>query len=100
MKLGIVVTTDRHLRDVVGLTRAAVSKGHEVSLFTMDEGTRLLARPAYTDLCTLRGVALSVCEHSAAAHHVETGGLPKEIVRGSQYHNAVMTHDADRVIVL
>jgi hypothetical protein len=43
---------------------------------------------------------MSVCEHSAQGHGVETAGLPKEIVCGSQYHNAVMIHSADRVIVL
>lgn len=100
MKLGILVNTDRHLRDIVGLTRAAVSKGHEVSLFAMDAGTRLLKDPAYTGLSTLPGVAMSVCEHSAKGLDVPTTGLPKEIVCGSQYHNAVMAHGADRVIVL
>jgi len=100
MKLGILVNTDRHLQHVVGLTRAAVSKGHEVSLFTMDAGTRLLGNPAYTDLCKLAGVAMSVCEHSAKGHDAQTAGLPKEIVFGSQYHNAVMVHGADRLIVV
>jgi hypothetical protein len=31
---------------------------------------------------------------------VTSEGLPSEIVCGSQYNNAVMQHDADRVIVL
>ncbi|MBI4591096.1 MAG: hypothetical protein HY725_19895 [Candidatus Rokubacteria bacterium] len=100
MKLGILVNTDRHLHDIVGLTRAAVSSGHEVTLFAMDEGTRLVEDPSYTDLCKLPGVAMSVCEHSAKGHHVRTVGLPKEIVCGSQYHHAVMVHGADRMIVL
>ena len=100
MKLGILVNTDRHLRDIVGLTTAAVAGGHEVALFAMDAGTRLLGDPSYTELCRLPGVAMSVCEHSARGHGVETAGLPKEIVCGSQYHNAVMVNSADRVIVL
>jgi hypothetical protein len=29
-----------------------------------------------------------------------TEGLPSEIVCGSQYNNAVMNHNADRVIIL
>lgn len=100
MKLGILVNTKRHLRDIIGLTTAAVSKGHEVTLFAMDEGTRLLEDPSYTELCRLPGVAMSVCEHSAKAYAVRTEGLPKEIVCGSQLQNAVMAHGADRVIVL
>lgn len=100
MKLGILVNTDKHLPDVVGLTRAAVARGHEVVLFTMNGGTRLLENPSYAELSGLPGVAMSVCEHSAKGCGVQTAGLPKEIVRGSQYHNAVMAHSADRVIVL
>ncbi len=100
MKLGILVNADEHLRDIVGLTRAAVSKGHEVILFAMDRGVRLLENPSYTELSKLRGVTMSVCEHSAKAHGVRTEGLAGEIVFGSQYHNAVMHHTADRVIVL
>lgn len=100
MKLGILVNTDRHLRHIVGLTRAATAQGHEVLFFTMDAGCRLLRDAAYTGLCTLPGVAMSVCEHSAQSHGVSLDGLPKPIVGGSQYHNAVMSHSADRVIVL
>jgi predicted peroxiredoxin len=100
MKLGILVNTDKHLRDIIALAQAAVSKGHEVSLFTMDVGTRLLGNPAYTGLCKLAGVTMSVCEHSAKGHEVSVAGLPREIVFGSQYHNAVMVHGADRMIVL
>lgn len=100
MKLGILVNTDRHLEHIIGLTRAAVAKGHEVILFAMDEGTRLLGNASYTDLCKLRGVSMSVCEHSAKALAVRTEGLPGAIVCGSQYHNAVMSQSADRVIVL
>ena len=100
MRLGILVTTDRHLRDVVGVTKAAVAGGYEVVLFAMDAGTRLLGDPSYTELCRLPGVAMSVCEHSAKRHGVETAGLPREIVCGGQYQNAMMVHGADRVIVL
>lgn len=100
MKLGVLVNTDRHLRDIIGLTEAAVSKGHEVMLFTMDTGTRLLEDRSYTDLSKLSGVTVSVCEHSAVQHGVRTEGLPKGIVLGSQYHNAVMSNSADRVVVL
>lgn len=100
MKLGILVNTRKHLDAVSGLTRAAVAKGHEVVLFAMDEGTRLLENPAYTALCRLQGVSMSVCDHSAKNHGVDTEAMPKEIVCGSQYNNAVMNHEADRVVVL
>jgi hypothetical protein len=66
----------------------------------MDSGTRLLADPGCAGLSALPGVSMSVCEHSAAAHGIARDGVPAQIVWGSQYHNAVMTHDADRVLVL
>ena len=65
MKLGILVNTDKHLAEIAGLTHAALAKGHEVAIFAMDEGTRLLADPGYIGLCRLPGVTLSVCQHSA-----------------------------------
>lgn len=100
MKLGIFVNTDRHLTDVVGLSKAAVSKGHEVIIFNMDDGTKLIGTPEFKELCKMKGVSLSFCDHSAKGIGVSTEGLPQEIVCGSQYNNAVMMHETDRVIVL
>ena len=100
MKLGILVTSDRHPEHLAGLTRAAVAKGHEVTLFATDSGVKLLGSPACVALSELGGVAMSLCEHSAKAYQVPTDGLPEKIVRGSQYDNAVMTQWADRVVVL
>jgi len=42
VKLGILVNTTRHLKHVIGLTNAAVAKGHAVAIFTMDDGISLL----------------------------------------------------------
>jgi predicted peroxiredoxin len=100
VKLGILVNTNRHLTEVAGLARAALAKGHEVSIFTMDEGTRLLADPQYTGLCRLPGVTMGVCQHSAEGLGVSVTGLPPEVHCGSQLQNAMMQHAADRVIVL
>lgn len=100
MKLGILVNTDRHRDHVIGLVRAAVSKGHEVILFNMDDGTKLLANTEFSELCGTKGVTMSFCDHSAKHVGAVTEGLPEEIVCGSQYNNAVMNHDADKIIVL
>lgn len=100
MKLGILVNSDKHRDDVIGLTQAALAKGHEVTLFTMDSGTRLLTDPSYNELCRRPGVVMSFCDHSAKQGGVAAGNIPDAIVRGSQYDNAVMMHTADKVIVL
>lgn len=100
MKLGILVNTDRHLEHIVGITQAASEKGHEVVIFSMDEGTHLLHNPEFTDLSELDGVSMSVCRHSAEEHKIELDDVPEGITRGSQFDNAVMNHEADRIIVL
>jgi predicted peroxiredoxin len=100
MKLGIFVNTNKHLSHVVGFVKAARVKGHQVILFTMDDGTKLLGTPEFKEMCSMEGVVMSFCDHSAKHIGIATEGLPQEIVCGSQYNNAVMMHDADRVIVL
>lgn len=100
MKIGILVNTNENLPEVVGLTRAALSKGHEVSIFTMDEGTRLLKETSFTDLCKLDNVHMSFCDHSAKRINIKTDGLSEKIVGGSQLNNAIMNHNSDKVIVL
>lgn len=100
MKLGILVNTDKCLGDIVGITKSAVKKGHEVIIFTMDAGTLLLEDPEFSALCGVRGVEMSFCSHNAEKFGAKTEGLSEEIICGSQYNNAQMMHNADRVIVL
>lgn len=100
MKLGIIITTDQRVDDVIGITQAASAKGHDVSIFAMDEGTRLLGNPEFTQLCTSDNVVMSLCQHSASEQGVNTEGVSKEIVLGSQFNNAMMNNEADKVISL
>ena len=100
MKLGILVNTDRHFAVITGIARAASAKGHQVILFAMDAGTRLLADPACGALCQLPGVSLSFCHESAIRAGVSVNFLPEVIVSGSQLQNAMMVREADRIIVL
>ena len=99
MKLGILVNTSKHLGDIIGLTEAATSRGHDVIIFAMDEGTRLLEEPLFTGLGTKQNVNMGFCDHSALQLGVNKEGLADDIVVGSQYYNAVMDHESDRVIV-
>lgn len=100
MKIGIIVNTDRHLDEVTGIARAAVTKGHGVDIFVMDEGVRLLCEPAFYGLCEVDGIHLSYCDHSTDQLRCKPKDLPGQIVCGSQYDNALMGHTADRMIVL
>ncbi|MDA8086499.1 MAG: hypothetical protein M0Z59_05170 [Nitrospiraceae bacterium] len=100
MKLGILVNTDKGLEDVIGITKEALSRGHEVSIFTMDAATKLLKNPDYSGLCRLEGVRMAFCAHSAQGEGVDAGLVPREITCGSQFDNAIMNNESDVVIVL
>ena len=100
MKLGILINTDRHFEDVVGITKAALSKGHEVIIFMMDDGNKLLGNPAITGLSDEAGVKMSFCDHSAGKLGISKDGIPDKITCGSQLDNANMNNESDRVIVL
>ena len=100
MKLGILVNTDRHLEHILGLTAAATAKNHEVVIFAMDDGVRLLDDKSFTDLSGRKGVLLSFCSHSARDQGIETEGRPEGITVGSQLNNAMMAQTVDRMINL
>lgn len=92
-KLGILVNSDKYLDDVVGLVKAAKAAGHDVKIFIMDDGTLLTE-----DICNGIGgdVEVAYCEHSAEPRGIkEVAGA----TAGSQYQNAVMMHEADKVVV-
>jgi len=100
LTLGILVNTDRHPDDVVGIIKAALARGYGVTVFMMDDGTRLLNHAMFPGLASSPGVKMSYCRQSAKKREIDTGGLPPEIVEGSQLNNVFMHREADRVIVL
>ena len=100
MKLGILVNTNDHLAAIAGIVRAAVAKDHQIIIFAMDEGTRLLEESDYVSLAGLQGVSMSYCDHSTQELNVNTKDLDPSIERSSQYSNAEMNHYSDKVLVL
>jgi predicted peroxiredoxin len=100
MKLGIVITTDKHLDHILGITRSALAKGHEVNIFNMDEGVKLLENSSFTALCKEKGITMCFCDYSTKTVEISTEGVPGEIACGSQFDNANMNHDSDKVIIL
>ena len=100
MKLGIVITTDKHLDQILGITRSALSKGHEVKIFNMDEGVKFLENTSFTALCKEKGITMCFCDYSTKTVEISTEGVPSEIACGSQFDNANLNHDCDRVITL
>ncbi len=85
---------------MLGISKAAIAAKHEVIVFIMDEGTRLLENDLFVSLVKLPAVSITLCEHSAKNYGIDTKGLSKDINCASQFNNAMMIHNADRVIVL
>ncbi len=100
MKLGILVNTDKHLGHILGLAAAATAKDHEVMVFAMDQGVRLLENGSFTELAGEEGVFVAVCDHSAKTHGVVTEGISDAVVFAGQFENAMMVNKADKLIVL
>jgi len=100
MKLGILVNTNKQAGNLIGLTKAALSKGHEVIVFFMDDGVKLLSNKKVTSLCNNSGISMSFCDYTTQKNGISKEGICDNIVCGSQYDNSTMNHEADRVIVL
>ncbi|MBF0345787.1 MAG: DsrE family protein [Nitrospirae bacterium] len=100
MTIGLLVTRDGFKEDIIGLTKAASGKGHKVIIFMMDDGIRHSQDKDVVALKDLSGVTMSLCDHSAKLRNVTEDMIPAGIIAGSQYQNAVMNQDSDRVILI
>ena len=95
--LGIMITKHENLEHIIGVTRAARAAGKQVMIFMTDEGVKFTRDPKFLELQKLDNVELSVCDHSCeqAGIHEKTAGISY----GSQYNNAGMLHDNERVLI-
>jgi len=95
-QLGILITKHENLEHISGIVRAARKAGHRVRIFATDEGVRFTREPKFLELLE-PGVEMAVCDHICEVLGIreKVGG----ITYGSQYDNAGMMHDSDRVLV-
>lgn len=100
MRLGILVNSDKNLEDLKGIVKAASGKGHEVEVFAMDIGTKLLEDPSFLDLKGLSGVTMGFCDFSSKSVEANTENISEDIKRADQWTNSIMMHNADKVIIL
>jgi predicted peroxiredoxin len=97
-KLCILVSSDRHLDYVIGLTAAAHEKGKEVEIFFTGNGVRLTQSPDFSKL--VGKARLAVCDVSFRSHGLkgEVPGLGfKDFA--TQAKNAEMVEKCDRYVV-
>lgn len=102
MQLGIVMTDDRFVFQVVGLLDAAHARGWQTVCFLTDTGVNVLGHEDCIERAKARPNMVSVCEHSVEKHAADTIDLKAHadfIVVGGQYQNAELARKCDKVLV-
>ena len=97
-KLGVLVSSDRHLDYIISLTDAAHAKGKEIEIFFTGKGVLLTQSPEFSKLA---GKAkMSLCDVSFRALGLE-GDVPgfgfKDFA--TQAKNAEIIKNSDRYVV-
>jgi predicted peroxiredoxin len=99
--LGILVSSDKHIDDVVNLTEAAHAKGKEVRIFFSGKGVYLTLKPEFKRL--VGKAKLSVCDVSFRAYgfHGREEEVPGVGFKdfATQARHAEMIHEVDRYLV-
>lgn len=97
-KLGILVSSNKHLNYVINLTRAAHEKGKEVRIFFTGKGVSLTKDPDFQKL--IGKAKISLCDVSYRSLGLE-GDVPglgyKDFA--TQAKNAEMIKDCDGYVV-
>jgi hypothetical protein len=102
MKLGIVVTNDKHAEVALGLLETAAARGWQLRCFLSDTGVKLMDNSRFLDFCQGEHW-IALCELSLKRYHIDSTrlqGLAPKIIIGGQYQNAELVKKSDRVLVL
>lgn len=97
-RLGILVSSDKHLEKVIALTAAAHEKGKSVQIFFTGQGVLLTQKQEFEQL--VGKAKLSVCDVSFRANELE-GDVPGVGFKdfATQARNAEMIAECDRYVV-
>jgi len=100
MRLGIIATSRDSRAHLLGFSRAARARGHEVSVFLTDSAVALCRDAEVAGLAEEGALSITYCTHSARRMGIEASEIPEGPVGGSQYAHALIHRTADRVISL
>ena len=97
-RLGILVSSNKHLDYVIALTTVAHQKGKHVQIFFTGQGVLLTQKPEFEDL--VGKAKLSVCDVSFRGNGLE-GDVPGVGFKdfATQARNAEMIKECDRYLV-
>lgn len=98
-KLGILVTNDEYADAVIGVSRAALDLGKEVSIFLTDDGCVLIKNEKFLQLLK-SGAEISACGHSAEQRNIKKEEVERSGIRfTTQFQNAVIVQESKRYVV-
>ena len=97
-RIGILVSSNKHLDYVVAFTKAAHEKGKKIQIFFTGQGVLLTQQPEFTKL--VGKAKLSICDVSFRANGLE-GEVPGVGFKdfATQARNAEMIKECDRYLV-
>ncbi|NOZ77499.1 MAG: hypothetical protein GXO65_07600 [Euryarchaeota archaeon] len=100
MELGILVSTDRHLNHVVGLTKAARDKGIGVRIFFTADSVFLTQDPEFQELLDA-GAEVAMCDKTYKGFDLDKTFKPEleGVKHSNQDWNARMASQVDRYVV-
>jgi hypothetical protein len=95
--LGIYVSSDRHLDQLIALCKAAHKKGVVIKVFFTHHGTRLCIHPRLEEL--EKFVQIGVCKVGFEANKLEKAdAFANDKAYSSQAWHAEMIYDCDRYL--
>jgi peroxiredoxin family protein len=99
-KLGIFVSSNKHLRHIIEITKAAEAAGKEVILFFTHKGVLLTQEPEFKELMGLG--KKSLCNVSYESKGLKGKPAPGIADRdfGTQARHGEMIDEVDRYIVM
>ena len=97
-RIGILVSSNKHLDYVIAFTKAAHEKGKKIQIFFTGQGVLLTQQPEFTKLVSK--AKLSICDVSFRANGLE-GEVPGVGFKdfATQARNAEMIKECDRYLV-
>lgn len=98
MNLGLVATHDGAGQHLLGLAVAAVARGWSVRCFLTHTGVRLLDSDALMAMMRSGSLRIDACEH--AWQLFGSGAPPADLKLRSQFQNAELAKQCDRVITI
>ena len=96
MNIGFLITRDAYADKIAAIAKAAIGRGHTVSIFMTDDGVRLLKDSSIAGLKDA-GADVSLCDFSARNREITE--IPEGITAGTQYQNSLIHNECDKVLI-